>query len=401
MRLPFHDIPQISWRAWKTSVNQVALAWFRKKTLILAFSAVLLVLAVSYGYKMYLFRLGLDYVQTRDTPKLKSLVSNRHDVATLLLGTAFVNQDKELFEILLDAGADPKDSWINTKWGKEPILLQIAGHEDSFWIDGALKNGVDPNWRLRNVPLLTIAIDSHRPTNARLLMDYGADVNSRFDNQSQIVPVNKCQAPIIFLATIVLMAATSPNAVGGGRMEPSATFGRGLHFFLVRGRSRTPSRSLLRSLRPPPALLGEMAHAGRITGVTNGTLVGARLLCLSCDDRSHGCHLSQRSLGEVEWSLQRHSGGGCTSSWFEAEAAPPPGACCARSDLPQLCWERWHMLAESLVLQAIQTTTVIQPKTGGYYDQNSDRITQRNREGQAITFTVAGTSHCKPDRLCQ
>ena len=59
------------------------------------------------------------------------------------------------------------------------------------------------------------------------------------------------------------------------------------------------------------------------------------------------------------------------------------------------------MLAESLVLQAIQTTTVIQPKTGGYYDQNSDRITQRNREGQAITFTVAGTSHCKPDRLCQ
>ena len=76
---------------------------------------------------------------------------------------------------------------------------------------------------------------------------------------------------IALLATIGLMAATSPNAVGGGRMEPSATFGRGLHFFLVRGKSRTPSRSLLRSFRPPPALLGEVAHAGRIIGAANNS----------------------------------------------------------------------------------------------------------------------------------
>ena len=64
--------------------------------------------------------------------------------------------------------------------------------------------------------------------------------------------------------TTGLMVATSPNAVGGGRMEPLATFGRGA------------------------------AHA----------------------------------------------------TWFEAEVAPPPGACCARSDLPQLRWERWHKLAD-------------------------------------------------------
>ena len=68
-------------------------------------------------------------------------------------------------------------------------------------------------------------------------------------------------------------------------MEPSATFGRGYVYcssHLDAGlkpysssephnaRSRTPSRSLLRSLRPPPALLGEVTLAAFLGGQHSG-----------------------------------------------------------------------------------------------------------------------------------
>jgi len=49
-----------------------------------------------------------------------------------MLENAFVIQDKEVFVLLLENGANSNESWIKTKWGKEPLLMQIAGHEDRF-----------------------------------------------------------------------------------------------------------------------------------------------------------------------------------------------------------------------------------------------------------------------------
>lgn len=136
---------------------------------------------------MHLTRLGNDYISMQDMTRLKTLVSGRRDIATTLLENAFVIQDKEVFVLLLENGANSNESWIKTKWGKVPLLMLIAEHEDRFWIESVLKHGADPNWhRSRNIYLLTFAINSHKPKNARLLMDYGADVNSGYKDQSQI-----------------------------------------------------------------------------------------------------------------------------------------------------------------------------------------------------------------------
>ncbi len=124
----------------------------------------------------------------RDINKITALVEGHDELATSLLGKAFANRDKEVFELLLQKGADPNKARIATKWGLEPLFMQVASEEDSFWTECILKHGANPNQNdsPNRVYPLTIATQSHQPKNAKLLIEYGADVNSRVNDRSQV-----------------------------------------------------------------------------------------------------------------------------------------------------------------------------------------------------------------------
>jgi len=59
--------------------------------------------------------------------------------------------------------------------------------------------------------------------------------------------------------------------------------------------------------------------------------------------RNNGSYLPRRSRGRSNGAFSDIREGGCVlsdSSDGARHARPPPGACCARSDLPQLRWGR-------------------------------------------------------------
>ena len=124
----------------------------------------------------------------RDIDGIKNLVEGRKDLATTLLERAFVAEDKEIFVMLLEMGANPDKVSIHTKWGPEPLFMPVAGHDDSFWTEQILKHGANPNqqYTANRIYPLTFAIERHKPNNVRLLIEHGADVNSRDQDCSQI-----------------------------------------------------------------------------------------------------------------------------------------------------------------------------------------------------------------------
>jgi hypothetical protein len=79
------------------------------------------------------------------------------------------------------------------------------------------------------------------------------------------------------------MEVTSPDAVGVGRMEPSATFGRGQQhcISLLGPQPRSPPLPELATLAPTsPSLLGEVGTTNRSTNQDGWLQVYA--LCMSC-----------------------------------------------------------------------------------------------------------------------
>ena len=100
---------------------------------------------------------------------------------------------------------------------------------------------------------------------------------------------------------------------GGGTCSASV--------FVMHGRGRPPSRTRLLPVRPPPASLGEVTRAA-----VRQTVPRQQYRSLSPPSTAMGrCYLNgvgalpppSTESGEVEWSLQRHSGGGtCSASVF-------------------------------------------------------------------------------------
>ncbi len=105
------------------------------------------------------------------------------------LAAAYEGQSLEVFELLLDSGADP-DYWVPGVFAPEREhiafyilydLIENSRNQGPEFLEALLKRGLDPNLRSRRFgqPLLASAVTVFVPDYIVLLLDWGADVNQR------------------------------------------------------------------------------------------------------------------------------------------------------------------------------------------------------------------------------
>ncbi len=98
------------------------------------------------------------------------------DVMDRGLQYAFTDDKKKAFSKLLESGASP-DTYIFHEWGWRRIGAYAIESEDSYWLEQLLSHGMSLSkiGRIEFPPLLR-AFYASRPMNAKLLIEYGADI---------------------------------------------------------------------------------------------------------------------------------------------------------------------------------------------------------------------------------
>lgn len=160
----------------------------------------------------------------------------RGDKNVTLLEWAVFNQNKQAFDALLEAGADPTLPGMDGS----TVAHLAAMANDPYYLDALLKAGVDPSLRDQaGQPLLSAALMGRREEQLRALLAAGADPNGA-DNTGNTPLHVAGQINDPGHALVLLQAGADPATLNG----QSATF----QWYLF---------------QPPENLLNEKARAGR------------------------------------------------------------------------------------------------------------------------------------------
>jgi hypothetical protein len=130
-------------------------------------------------------RIGIELIRKGDIANLEKHVRGRSDLATYLLGYAYEENQRDMFEMLFEHGARVNVAKLQTKWGPFPLLHHFAREDDIYWLKTSFAHGGDPNTKVRfGVTPFSEALDGRKPENAMAAIAAGGDIHGQIKQQT-------------------------------------------------------------------------------------------------------------------------------------------------------------------------------------------------------------------------